>query len=82
MECHNCKHLCYDRMEIVKAVVGRSNKVKYKPQHYFKCQKGNKLESNCKDFEKAKNNGKNNDNTQHNGNFRFSDSFCDVVGIV
>ena len=31
---------------------------------------------------KGENNGKYNDNTQHNGNFRFSDSFCDVVGIV
>ena len=51
MTCHNCKHLCYDKMKIAKVVVGRGNKVKYKPQHYFYCAKGYKLESDCKEFE-------------------------------
>ena len=51
MNCRNCKHFCYDRLEIVKAFVGRSHKTIYKPQHYHKCDKGNKLDSECKDFE-------------------------------
>lgn len=49
--CFKCKHYYYDRMEIVRAVVGRGHKVKYKPQHYFYCNKGHKLESECEDFE-------------------------------
>ena len=57
---HNlfCKHYCYDRLEIVKAVVGRSHKVIYKPQHYFKCKKGHNLKTDCndccKDYEEEK----------------------------
>jgi len=50
--CHSCKHLCYDRLEIVKVVVGRGHKAIYKPQHYFRCDKGHNLNSECKDFEK------------------------------
>ena len=51
IQCLKCKHLRYDKMKIAKVVVGRGNKVKYKPQHYFYCAKGNKLVSDCKDFE-------------------------------
>ena len=49
--CLKCKHFCYDGLEIVKVIVGRGHKVKYKPQHYFYCDKGHKLDSECKDHE-------------------------------
>ena len=49
--CLKCKYLRYDKIRITKVVVGRGHKVKYKPQHYFYCAQGNKLVSDCKDFE-------------------------------